>query len=67
MRLLDGQQLRPSDCMLSAANGTSLTVRGEVDVDVMVGSTKVSTRFIVTDNVIEPILGIDWLYENADS
>jgi len=62
--LIGQARLEPADCRLYAANGTSITVMGEVVLDIRLGVEVIPTRFIVSNNVTEPMLGIDWLRLN---
>jgi len=66
-RLCATEHLQTSSMRLFAANGSSIAVLGEVTASVRLGSTVILSRFIVSDNIIEPILGIDWLRTNADN
>ena len=49
---------------LEAANGTTIGVTGEVDLEVSIGDKHILTRFIVSDQIDEVILGVDWLQSN---
>ena len=47
-----------------AANGTPIPVMGMVTLRFEVAGVPVHCRFLVSDAVDEPMLGIDWLEEN---
>jgi len=64
-KLLGKELLEEVDCKLYAANGTSITVIGEVMLKLHLGGEILPTRFIVSNNVAEPILGIEWLRSNS--
>jgi len=46
---------------LFAANGTVINVVGEVVMNVKIGELVLQTRFVVSDNITKPMLGVDWL------
>jgi len=56
--------LEPADCRLFAANGTTINVISEKTLDVHVGDLTIPTRFVVSSNVTEPMLGVNWLRSN---
>jgi len=64
-KLLGKELLEEVDCKLYAANGTSITVIGEVVLELHQGGEILPTRFIVSNYVAEPILGIEWLRSNG--
>jgi len=39
-------------------------VVGEVVLNVKIGDLVLPTRFVVSDNITEPMLGVDWLRSN---
>jgi len=53
--------LEPADCRLFAANGTAINVVGEVSMNIRIGDLILFTRFVVSDNITEPMLGVEWL------
>jgi len=53
--------LEPADCRLFAANGTVINVVGEVSMNIRIGDLILPTRFVVSDNITKPMLGVDWL------
>jgi len=63
-RLIDEARLEPADCMLFAANGTTINVVGEITLSVQVGDLTIPTRFAISNNVTEPMLGVNWLRSN---
>jgi len=63
-RIIDAVGLEPANCRLFAANGTTISVIGEKKLDVHVGDSTIPTRFVVSSNVTEPMLGINWLRAN---
>jgi len=63
-RLIDAVGLEPAECRLFAANGTTIIVIGEKTLDVNVGDLTIPTRFVVSSNVTEPMLGVNWLRAN---
>jgi len=62
--MIGDAKLEPAECRFFAANGTVINVVGEVMVDVRVGEFEIPTRFVVSDNITEPMLGINWLRHN---
>jgi len=63
-RLVEESAIEPAGCRLFAANGTTINVMGELTLDVHVGDLTIPTRFDVSDNVTEPMLGVNWLRRN---
>jgi hypothetical protein len=49
---------------VNAANGSTIDIEGEAIVDVVVEGYRVKTRFLVSPNIRDRILGIDWLSDN---
>ena len=62
--LLAGAKIRPCNLRLQAANGQPMTVRGETEVELRIGHETVPSTLLVTDEVKDLILGIDWLRKN---
>jgi len=60
-RLVDESRIEQAECRLFAANGTVINVIGEVTMDIRIGELVLPTRFVVSDNVTEPMLGVEWL------
>jgi len=63
-RLLDEAKLEPTNCRLLAANGTTINVVGEIILSVHVGDLTIPTRFVLSNNMTEPMLGVNWLRRN---
>ena len=49
---------------LSAANDTEIKVLGEIQTDVMIDNLCLSSKFLVSEQIDEIILGSDWLEEH---
>jgi len=60
-RLIGDARLEPAECRLFAANGTVINVLGEVTMKIQIGDLVLPTRFVVSDNITEPMLGVEWL------
>jgi len=60
-RLIGDATLEPAECRLFAANGTVINVVGEVTINIRIGDLILPTRFVVSDNITEPMLGVEWL------
>jgi len=63
-KFIGDSRLEPADCRLFAASGTVINVVGEVVMNVKIGELVLPTRFVVSDNIAEPMLGVDWLRSN---
>jgi len=63
-RLVPNTPLEPTNIRTYAANGTPIPVMGMVTLRFEVAGVPVHCRFLVSDAVHEPMLGIDWLEEN---
>ena len=63
-RFLEEVEIQPSARTLQAANGTEIGVLGEVELEVDIGERRIPTKFIVTDQVSEILIGIEWLQEH---
>jgi len=63
-KLIDEAAMEPAGCRLFAANSTTNNVVGEITFNVHVGDLTIPTRYVVSDNVTEPILGVNWLRRN---
>ena len=59
-----GMKLQPSSRWLQAANGTTIGVLGEMDIQVDISRRRIPTKFIVSDQVDEILIGVEWLQEN---
>jgi len=60
-RLIGDARLEPAECRLFAANGTVIKVLGEVMLNIQIGDLVLPTRFVLSDNITEPMLGVEWL------
>ena len=56
-----GYELKPTYRFLRAANGAEINVLGALRLDVVVGLFRLETNFIVSDQIDEEILGINWM------
>ena len=63
-RLADLSKVRYSTRKLRAANSTNITLIGEWDTIVEIGDLKVPVHFIVSDQIEEAIIGVDWMKLN---
>jgi hypothetical protein len=63
-RLTNPHQLKLTEATLLAANGTVITVDGQVEVTVSTKILKTKSMFIASPNIDEVILGRNWLGEN---
>ena len=63
-RYADLSQLQQTSRTLRAANGTVINIVGEGKTTVKLGSLKMTVNFIVSDQVDELLVGIDWLRGN---
>jgi len=63
-RFVPHTPLSPTDIKVYAANGSRIPVMGTVMVRFEVAGVPVHNRFLVSDAVDEPMLGIDWLQAN---
>ena len=63
-QLADLSQINRSSRKLRAANGTQINIVGEWQTTVAMGPLQVSMNFIVSDQIDEILVGIDWLREH---
>jgi len=63
-RLIDKALLEPAECWLFAANGTTINVVGEKTLNVHVGDLTITTRFVISNSVTEPMLGVIYWKNN---
>jgi len=63
-RLVDEAKLAPAGCRLFGANGTTINVVGEIILNVLVGDLTIPTRFMISNNVTEPMSGVNRLMRN---
>src|SRR5678816_4184140 len=62
---VDGLDLRSCNRFLMAANGSDIRVLGEVRVPIKIfNGFYIQTSFLVSDQITEPMLGMDWLREH---
>src|SRR5678815_4377150 len=62
---VDGLELRSCNRVLMAANGSDINVLGEVRVPIKItNGFHIHTSFLVSDQISEPMLGMDWLREH---
>ena len=54
-------EIQPTKRVLQAANGTCIEVLGEVELAVRVAGLSLNTTFIVSDQIEEVLIGVDWL------
>lgn len=65
-RLAEGCKLSPTSKELTAANGTTILVKGEVTLSVKFsGQCRRAASFVVCEQIIEPMLGLDFLIDNG--
>jgi predicted aspartyl protease len=67
LRLAKGLNLQPSRQQLAAANGTKIDVLGAVTLIGWAGPRQLTVDGLVSDNVDEVMLGVDWLQQNGAS
>lgn len=59
---VEGLEMQPSTRTLLAANGTAIRVLGELNVPLRFWrGFYLNTSFLVSDQIVEPILGMEWL------
>ena len=63
-RLVNPNQIEETRTKVRAANGTAIPVLGTTCVRGKIGSDKVNIRGLVSDQVAEPMLSIEWLKEH---
>jgi len=63
-RYVQNADLNPTNIKMYAANGTNIPVMGSVRISFTASGIPVSTTFLVSEAVDEPMLGLDWLTEN---
>jgi len=60
-KLIGEARLELADCRLFAAKGTVINVVGEVTMNIQIGDLVLPTRFVVSDKITKPMLGVEWL------
>ena len=63
-RLSDDLKIQPSTRVLRSANSTCMEVLGQVESEVMVAGLRLSTTFLVSDQIDGVIIGVNWLHAN---
>jgi len=59
-RLVGDARIEQAECRLFAANGTVINVLGEAAMDIRIGELVLPTRFVVSNNITESMLGVEW-------
>ena len=59
-----GHQIIPTNKQVTAANGTSIELIGEALVELKLGSISIPTHALISEHVVEPLIGYDWLSKN---
>src|ERR1700733_2776709 len=63
--IVEGLALSPCDRALMAANGSAIRVTGQITVPIEISrGFRITTNFLVSDMIVEPMLGMDWLREH---
>src|SRR6218665_1699199 len=66
LSMVQGMTLNSCNRFLVAANGSGIRVLGEVKVPLRVrGNYEIPSTFLVSDQVVDPMLGMDWLREHG--
>jgi len=60
-QIIGDARLEPAECRLFAANRTVINVLGKVMMNIQIGDLLLPRRFVVSDNITEPMLGVEWL------
>ena len=60
-RVIPNELLKPTTQKLYAVNGTEITMLGEVELTLKLADFEVTAAVVVSEEVDELILGIDWL------
>jgi len=63
-RLVKRRAIRHTTRNLIAANGTEVPILGSATLKAYIGDTEVLIRGLVSEHVVDIMLGIDWLQEN---
>ncbi len=64
LRLVDRQQMQSTSKLLRAANDTNIEMTGVTTIKVTIGESEILTEFLVSEQVNEIIIGLDWLVNN---
>jgi transposase InsO family protein len=62
--LVNGYPIQRTNKTVHAANGASITLRGEVKVNLQLGNLVIPTDALVSEFVTEGMIGYDWLVDN---
>ena len=62
-RFVQPGSLQPTTLELFTANGEKLPIMGEVNVDMLIGQSKLRHKMVASSAIAEVILGIDFLKE----
>ena len=62
-----GLPIRETSKKLKAANGSEIKVKGEVTFPLVMGKYRTTVHAIVSDHVVEPMLGFDWMLQHKVS
>ena len=57
-------RIYPTELTLTAANGTDITVLGEIQLPLYVGQRLIHTTALISTDIEELMLGMDWLAAN---
>ena len=63
-KLARRHELKKSERKCTAANGSNIPIKGEVDLPVVIGSVQTVITGLVTDFVSEVMISLEWLKEN---
>jgi len=63
--VVEDEVVKPSNHKSTAANGTEITVLGEVTLPISVGDYSGTVSGLVSEHVVEVMLGVDWMEDNA--
>jgi transposase InsO family protein len=62
--LVNPKDVRQTTHILTAANGTSIPLLGEVTLQMQIGGLATSIHGLVSKHIAEVMIGIDWMTEN---
>jgi len=60
-KFIGDSRLEPAEYRIFAANGTVINVVSEVVMNIKISELVLPTLFVVSDNITEPMLGVEWL------
>ena len=64
LKLVKDVQLSPTDQHVYAANGSDIRILGAARLQFRLNGFETHSNVLVTEDVEEPMLGIDWLVEH---